>query len=113
MVTRASPGRTGATGPQGPEGPSRRIETYFGSTNGSGDYTVTYAEAFSQAPCVVPALIASASSQTWRLSSSTTTGFTVRVEQQAMVEVLGAQLVGFATTPVSGASLNVLVIARE
>lgn len=106
-------GATGATGPQGPEGPSRRIETYFGTTDGSGDYSITYSPAFAEIPCVLPDLIATANSQTWRISSSTVNGFTVRVEQRSQVTVLGVQVVGFTTTPVVGAELNVTVMERD
>lgn len=92
---------------------SRRTETYFGNTNGSGDYSVAYPSAFAEVPCVLPSLISSANSQTWRLSSSTVDGFTVRVEQRSLVTVLGVDVVGFTTTPVSGASLNVTVLERD
>lgn len=93
--------------------PSRRIETYFGTTDGNGDYSVTYAPAFTEIPCVLPDLISTANSQTWRISDSTVNGFTVRVEQRSSVDVLGVQVVGFTTTPVSGAELNVTVMERD
>lgn len=110
------PGPQGEQGPQGevgPEGPSRRIETYFGETNGSGDYSVTYDPVFADIPCVTPQLISTANSRTWRVSSSTVSGFTVRVEERSQVTVLGVQVVGFTTTPVSGAELNVTVVEAD
>lgn len=106
-------GEQGPQGEVGPEGPSRRIETYFGSTDGNGDYSITYAPAFAEIPCVLPDLISTANSQTWRISSSTVEGFTVRVEQRSQVTVLGVQVVGFTTTPVAGAELNVTVMERD
>lgn len=103
-------GETGETGAQGAPGISRRIETYTGVTNGSGDYTVVYSTAFSTTPKVVPSLVTASQSLTYRVSNSTTTGFTIRVEQRASVTVLSLQVVGFATTAVAGAGVNVIVI---
>lgn len=103
----------GPQGEQGPEGPSRRIETYFGITDESGDYSVSYEPIFADIPCVLPDLITNSNSQTWRISSSTVDGFTVRVEERSQTTVLGIQVVGYTTTPVTGASLNVTVMERD
>lgn len=89
-----------------------RIDTYLGTTDGSGNYTITYPEAFSTVPDVQPQLQAGTPSQVVRITSSTTTGFTVQVTNRASVNLLGFELLLAATTPVSGASVGVLVVER-
>lgn len=90
----------------------RRTETYLGTTDGSGNYTVTYSQAFSTTPDIQPQLQAGTSSQVVRITSSTTTGFTVQVTERSSVNLLGVEVLLAATTPVSGSSVGVLVISR-
>lgn len=107
-------GPTGTTGPQGPAGPTRRIETYSGTTNGSGDYAVTFGVAYPSAPAVaVEIKNPTTNRQTYRITSITTTGFTVRVEERASATVLGIDLLGLTVTPVSGANMIVTVTGNE
>lgn len=91
---------------------AKRIETYTGTTDGSGNYTVTYGTAFSTVPDVQPQLQAGTTSQVVRITSSTTTGFTVNVTNRASVTLLSIEVLLAATTPVSGASVGVLVTSR-
>jgi len=90
----------------------KRTETYLGTTNASGDYTVTYSTAFSVTPDIQPQLQSGTPAQVVRITSSTTTGFTVNVTNRASVVILGIEVLLAATTPVSGASVGVLVTAR-
>lgn len=90
----------------------RRVETYLGTTDGSGNYTVTYSSSFPITPDVQPQLQAGTTSQIVRITSSTTTGFTVNVTNRASVTLLGIEVLLAATTPVSGSSVGVLVTAR-
>lgn len=85
----------------------RRIETYLGTTNTSGNYTVTYATAFAAVPDVQPQLQAGTPTQTARITASTTTGFTINVQNRT--DVIGL-LPSYAN--VNGASVSVLVTAR-
>lgn len=90
----------------------KRIETFLGTTDGSGNYTVTYSPSYSVTPDVQPQLQAGTPSQVVRITSSTNTGFTVTVTNRASVTLLGIEVLLAATTPVSGASVGVLVTAR-
>lgn len=91
---------------------TKRIETYSGITDASGNYTVTYTTAFSVVPDVQPQLQAGTASQVVRITSSTTTGFTVNVTNRASVTLLSVEVLLAATTPVSGASVSILVTSR-
>lgn len=90
----------------------KRVETYAGSTDGSGNYTVTYSTPFSTVPDVQPQIQSGTPSQVVRITSSTTTGFTVQVTNRASVSLLGIEVLLASTTPVSGSSVGVLVTAR-
>lgn len=91
---------------------SVRVETYLGTTDGSGNYTVTYGTAFSTVPDVQPQMQSGAFNQFIRITSSTTTGFTAQVAQRNSVNLLGIDVLLATTAVVSGASVGVLVTAR-
>jgi hypothetical protein len=86
---------------------SKRIESYFSTTDGSGNYTVTYATAFSAVPNVQPQLQAPSNTQLVKITASSTTGFTINVQNRT--DVVGL-LPSYAA--VSGASVGVLVVER-
>lgn len=86
---------------------AKRSETYLGSSNSSGNYTVSYATAFTATPDVQPQLQAGTPTQTIRITASSTTGFTVNV--QSRTDVIGL-LPSYAN--VNGASVGVLVTER-
>lgn len=87
----------------------RKTETFSGTTNGSGIYTITYATAYGSTPDVQPQIQASSASDTTsvRITASSTTGFTVLVRNRT--DTLGL-LPSYAN--VSGASVSVLVTER-
>lgn len=89
-----------------------REEDYSGTTDGSGNYTVAYSAAFGATPNVQPVIVNATDSQFFKLTSSNTTGFTVQVRERASLTVLGINLLSFATTAVSGASVRVLVVGN-
>jgi len=60
----------------------KRIETYSGTTNGSGTYTVSFPTAFSVAPNIQANIINGTDTQTIRITSVSTTGFTVLVRNR-------------------------------
>lgn len=104
-------GIQGLTGPQGPSGISKRIETYTGTTNASGQIIVTYPTAFSTVPNVQTPPPASAN-QVWSLSSSTTTGFTAVLNQRNVVTLLGLEVLLGAVVPVANSAAQIVVIER-
>lgn len=104
-------GIQGPVGPQGPSGISKRIETYTGTTSAAGQIVVTYPTAFSQVPNVQPPPTALAS-QVWTLLSSTTTGFTLQLNQRNTVTLLSVEVLLGATVPVVGSAAQIIVIER-
>lgn len=90
----------------------RRVETFSGVTDSSGNFTVTYSTAYPAAPHVNPQIIAGTPSQVVRVTASSTTGFTVNATNRATVTLLATEVLLAATTPVVGASISVSVLAR-
>lgn len=92
-----------------------RIKTrvYQGVTDASGNFTVVYNPAFpvGMVPNVTPQLVPNSdANRQCRVTAASNTGFTVRAESRASVSVVGIGLaLGFATTPVVGAAVQVTV----
>lgn len=102
-------GARGATGPAGPSGVSKRLETYDGTTDANGLFTVVYPVAFPAVPSVLPEPPAS-NNQVWVMASSTVSGFSLRLVQRASANVLGNDLLLAAVTNVAGAVVRAEVI---
>lgn len=66
---------------------SKRQETYSGTTNASGAYTVTFGTAFASAPNIQANIINGADNQNLRITAISTTGFTVLTRNR--VDVIG------------------------
>lgn len=90
----------------------KRVETYTGVTNASGNFSVTYPTPFPVIPDVQPQLTAGTPSQVVRIVANTINGFTVNVTNRASVTLLAVEVLLAATTPVVGAAVSVLVTAR-
>lgn len=85
----------------------KRMETYSGTSNGSGVYTVTFGTAYSAAPNIQANLINGTDTQSTRITAISTTGFTVLVRNRT--DVIGL-LPSYAN--VSGASIDVLITEK-
>lgn len=91
-------------------GAQKRTEVYAGVSNGSGDFAVVYATPYPAAPHVNPQMIPQSDpNRLARVTASSATGFTVRVEVRATLNVLGLNVIAAAPTAVSGAAVSVLV----
>jgi hypothetical protein len=91
----------------------RRMETYEGTTNGSGDYTVVYSIPFSVVPNVHPVIAPTADSNVRvRVSNSTVNGFTVRTEKSVGITVLGLDVLGLSASATPSVPVEVTVIAQ-
>lgn len=91
----------------------KRQETYSGTTNASGVYTVTFATPYSVAPNIQANIVnQSNTNQFLRVTSVSTTGFTVNAFARASISVLGLDLLAFATTNVNGAAIDVLITEK-
>lgn len=87
----------------------KRVESYSGVTNASGVYTVTFPTAFSVAPNIQANPIGGSTEIFLKIVSVSTTGFTINVFQRANVLSLALST---ATTPVSGANVDVLITEK-
>ena len=89
----------------------KRVMTYNGTTNATGDYSVVYVDAFSRPPKVIPTLSApAASGVSVRLVSSTTTGFAVKTEQFASASVLGVDVLTTTVTNSPSKGVDIVVV---
>lgn len=95
------------TDAQGRVTAGKRMETYSGTTNGSGNYTVTFGTAYSVAPNIQANIVGSTDTQTSRITNISTTGFTVLVRNRT--DVVGL-LPSYSN--VSGASVDVLITEK-
>ena len=75
------------TDAQGRVTAGKRTETYSGTTNASGLYTVTFGTAYAAAPNIQANLINGADNQNLRITAISTTGFTVLARTR--VDVIG------------------------
>lgn len=86
---------------------AKRQETYSGTTNASGVYTVTFATAYPIAPNIQANIIGATDSQNIRITAISTTGFTVTVRNR--VDVIGLLP---TWVNVTGASVDVLITEK-
>lgn len=91
----------------------KRLELFSGTTNGSGVYSASFSAAFSVAPNIQASITnQSTTNQFIRVSSVSTTAFTINVFQRSAVTILGIEVLLAATTNVSGATVDVLVTEK-
>lgn len=92
----------------------RKVETFLGTTNASGDLVITFANTYSTAPDVQAQIFPSTTAnQIIRVTSVTTTGCTIKVEQRNAVTLLAVEVLLAAVVPVNGASVSVQVTPRS
>lgn len=97
---------------------NKRLEVYEGTTNASGDLTITYSESFSTRPHVNPQLVTSDNiAKVVRVVSHTQsggqyTGCVLRAETRNTATVLTLEVLLAAVVPISGAAISVLVRER-
>lgn len=86
---------------------TKRLEKYSGTTNSSGEYTVTFSQSYSVAPNIQANIINGTDTQNIRITSITTTGFTVLVRNRT-------DAIGLLPTysNVNGASVDVLILEK-
>lgn len=89
----------------------KKQETFSGTTNASGVYTVTFATAYAVAPNIQANIVGGTSNQVVTMTV-TTTGFTCTVVQRSAVTLLTVEVLLAATTPVNNANLHVLITER-
>lgn len=90
---------------------TKRQETYSGTTDGSGNYTITFATAYSVAPNIQTSYIGGTALYRSIVTVSTT-GFTVNIVSQNTNSLLGIVSLVSSTSNVSGASVDVLITEK-
>lgn len=94
---------------------SKRQETYAGTSDASGNYTITFPSAYAIVPNVQASITNQSNSQQFiMVTSATTTGCTIKVVQRnaSFLSLLGLDVLTTGVTNVNGASVAVLVTER-
>lgn len=87
--------------------------SYSGTTNSSGEYTITFPTPYSIEPNIQISIPnQSVTNYFTRVSSVSTTGCTIHVYQRSTVTILGAEVLLATTTNVSGINVDVLVTQK-
>lgn len=90
----------------------KRQEVYSGTTNATGEYTVTFGSSYSATPNIQANLVGGTANQTMIITSVSTTGFTVKAVQRSAVTLLGIEVLLAATTNVNGANIDVIITEK-
>lgn len=91
----------------------RRVETYSGTTNVSGVYTVVFPIAYTTTPDIQASILNQSNvNQYLRITSVSTTGFTINIFQRNSVNILGIDVLLSTTVNVNGASIGVLITEK-
>lgn len=91
----------------------KRIETYSGTTDGSGSYTVVFANAYSVPPYVNPTIPnQSATNQYLRVSNVTVNGFTINAYAFNTNNLLGIISLLTTTSNITSMAIDVSVIEK-
>lgn len=91
----------------------RKVETFLGTTDTSGNYTITFANTYSTPPDVQPQIINGTFNQMVRVVSISNTGCVVQAAQRNLVTLLSVEVLLGATVNLVGANVTVQVTARN
>lgn len=91
----------------------RKVETFLGTSDASGNYTITFANTYTTPPDVQPQLIGGTFNQMVRVVSVSNTGCVVQAAQRNLVTLLSVEVLLGATVNLVGASISVQVTPRN
>jgi hypothetical protein len=91
----------------------RKVETFLGTTDASGNFNITFANTYTTPPDVQPQLIAATFNQMVRVVSVSNTGCVLQAAQRNLVTLLGVEVLLGATVNLAGASVTVQVTPRN
>lgn len=91
----------------------RKVETFLGTTDASGNFTITFINTYTTPPDVQPQIIGGTFNQTVRVVSVTNTGCVVQAAQRNVVTLLSVEVLLGATVNLAGANVSVQVTARS
>lgn len=90
----------------------RKVETFLGTTDASGNLSITFANTYSTPPDVQPQLIGGTFNQMVRVVSVSNTGCVVQAAQRNLVTLLAVEVLLGATVNLAGANVTVQVTPR-
>lgn len=90
----------------------RKVETFLGTTDALGNYTITFANTYTTPPDVQPQIVGGLFSQFVRIVSVSNTQAVIQAAQRSTATLLGLEVLLGATTAITGASISVQVTAR-
>lgn len=91
----------------------RKVETFLGTSDASGNFTITFANTYTTPPDVQPQIIGGTFNQQVRVVSVSNTGCVVQAAQRNIVTLLGLEVLLGATVNLVGASVTVQITARN
>lgn len=91
----------------------RKVETFLGTTDASGNVTINFANTYATPPDVQPQIIGGTFNQSVRVVSISTTGCVVQAAQRNLVTLLSIEVLLGATVNLVGASVTVQVTPRS
>lgn len=91
----------------------RKVETFLGTSDASGNVTITFANTYATPPDVQPQIIGGTFNQSVRVVSVSTTGCVVQAAQRNVVTLLSVEVLLGATVNLVGAAITVQVTPRS
>lgn len=91
----------------------RKVETFLGTTDATGNLTITFANTYSTPPDVQPQIIGGTFNQSVRVVSVSNTGCVVQAAQRNLVTLLSVEVLLGATANLVGASVTVQITPRS
>lgn len=91
----------------------RKVETFLGTTDASGNVTINFANTYATPPDVQPQIIGGTFNQSVRVVSISTTGCVVQAAQRNLVTLLSIEVLLGATVNLVGASVTIQVTPRS
>lgn len=91
----------------------RKVETFLGTTDATGNFNITFANTYSSPPDVQPQIIGGTFNQSVRVVSVTNTGCVIQAAQRNLVTLLAVEVLLGATVNLVGASVSVQITARN
>lgn len=91
----------------------RKVETFLGTSDASGNFTITFANTYTTPPDVQPQIVGGTFNQFVRIVSVSNTGCVINSGQRNTVQLLGLEVLLGATVALVGASISVQVTPRN
>lgn len=89
----------------------KRVDTYSGTTDGSGNFSATFTTPFLATPNIQPVTYPAADSTTRvRVTSVDQNGFSVKTEKNGTLNILGLDVLALGTANVPSVQVRVLVV---